>query len=65
MQIRVTLLRTGKARCIAICLAAAAVCLASAGWIHIKALAAQILIGHAWDRLQRGEAAIPTIYEEN
>jgi len=31
-------------------------CVASAGWIHMKAYAAQVLITRAWDRAARGDS---------
>jgi sortase A len=31
-------------------------CITAAGWIHMKAFAAQVLINAAWDRTQRGVA---------
>jgi sortase A len=32
-----------------------AACIAQAGWIPLKAQLAQLLIGHAWERVKRGE----------
>ena len=46
---------TARARCAATCVTLAAACLISAGWIHLKAEAAQILISRAWDKRQHGD----------